>query len=211
MAIVLFLLLLSQGLLPRAHGNECKRQTSCNKDKGPAIRFPFWQMVQQPADCGYGSGFGLSCSQSPEIETWLELPLSVKVQKIDFGQQEIDVVNPNKCFPSLNLSSSPFQFSKRFVKSYSLFSCPSPPLTSLGQQVTCLSSPGHLVYAIPSDDLIEDRPLLSCVKMYDIPSVPKGIFDQENSVLSWSEPDCSHNKTECLDIPEGTLCYIFRV
>lgn len=71
-----------------------------------------------------GSGFGLSCSQSPENETWLELPLSVKVQKIDYGQQEIDVVNPNKCFPSLNLSSSPFQFSKRFVKSYSLFSCP---------------------------------------------------------------------------------------
>lgn len=86
MAIVLFLLLLFQGLLPR--GNECKRQTSCNKDKGPAIRFPFWQMVEQPADCGYGSGFGLSCTLSPKNETLLELPLSVKVlvHNIDYGQ-----------------------------------------------------------------------------------------------------------------------------
>ncbi|KAF7139817.1 hypothetical protein RHSIM_Rhsim06G0120700 [Rhododendron simsii] len=154
--------------MPRAHGNECKRQRSCNKDKGPAIRFPFWQMVQQPADCCYiWSGFGLSCSSSPENKTLLELPLSVKVlvQKIDYRQQEIYVDKPNKCFPSLNLSSSPFQFSKRFVDSNSLFSCPSAPLTSLGHQVTCLSSPGHLVYAISSDDLIEDQPLLSCVKM----------------------------------------------
>ncbi|KAI8551193.1 hypothetical protein RHMOL_Rhmol06G0166300 [Rhododendron molle] len=216
MAIVLFLLLL---LLPRPHGNECKCQTSC-KDGGPAIRFPFWQMVQQQADCGHGSGFGLSCSPSLQMdqqpahcgygsgfgppcspslkhETWLELPLSVKVlvQEIDYEQQEIHVDNPNKCFPSVNLSSSPFQFSKRLVKNYSLLSCPSTvPLTSLGHQVTCLSSPhaGHLVYAISSDDLIKVQPLLSCVKMYNIPSVdPKGIFDQENSVLSWSEPNCS--------------------
>ncbi|KAE9456703.1 hypothetical protein C3L33_11392, partial [Rhododendron williamsianum] len=208
MAAIVFFLLFQGLLVTRAHRNECKQETRCG-DEGPAIRCPFWKMDQQPAhDCGYGPGFGLSCSVTNQ--TFLELSLSVKVlvQKIDYGQQEIYVKNPNKCFPSLNLSSSPFQFSKRLVKNFSLFSCPSTvPLTSLGHQVTCLSSPhaGHLVYAISSDDLIKDQPLLSCVKMYNIPSVPTGIFDQGYSVLSWSvdfESDCS-------GAPEGTLCYSF--
>ncbi|KAG5544858.1 hypothetical protein RHGRI_017349 [Rhododendron griersonianum] len=206
MAAIVFFLLFQGLLVTRAHRNECKRETRCG-DEGPAIRCPFWKMDQQPAhDCGYGPGFGLSCSVTNQ--TFLELSLSVKVlvQKIDYKKKEISIDNPSKCFPSLNLSSSPLKFSERLVKTYSLFSCPNKTsLTRFGQQVTCPRSPGHLVYAISSADLIKDRPLLSCVKMYNIPSVPTGIFDQGYSVLSWSvdfESDCS-------GAPEGTLCYSF--
>ncbi|KAK7845740.1 hypothetical protein CFP56_008968 [Quercus suber] len=45
----------------------------------------------------------------------------------------------------------------------------------------------HTVYAIRSDKDINDLPIISCTKMYSVPSVPDDIWDSFLE-LTWSEP-----------------------
>ena len=51
---------------------------------------------------------------------------------------------------------------------------------------------GHTVYAFPSDDDIDDLPILSCTKMYTVSSVPYDIWSYPSLELTWSRPKCGH-------------------
>ncbi|GLT64188.1 hypothetical protein SLA2020_366960 [Shorea laevis] len=76
-------------------------QNVCNESRcglhGPAIRFPF-RLNSQPDHCGY-PGFNLSCTDTKH--TVLQLPISVKlrVRKIDYKSQVIQLYDPGNCFP----------------------------------------------------------------------------------------------------------------
>ena len=121
----------------------------------------------------------------------LELPTSVKafVKNIDYKSQLIEVTDSNNCFPRkilrLNLSSSPFQFTNYLS---SLFSC--TPDTEYSYQVPCLNSASTSVLAFPSDEDIDDLPVLSCTKMYTVSSVPYDIWSSPSLELTWSGPKC---------------------
>ena len=168
----------------------------CGED-GPDIRFPFRLKDRQPDQhCGY-PGFDLYCSD--KNHTVLELTSSVKafVKHIDYESQLINVIDSDNCFPrkirELNLSSSPFQFHD-FLLDYSLFNCTPPETDRVGYEsydpIHCLSSRRHLVYAFISVADIDDLPILSCTKMYSVPSFPPSIWYDPPLVLTWSKPKC---------------------
>ena len=173
-------------------------------------------------------GFDLYCDDKDD--TVLELSTSVKafVKNIDYISQSIEVTDSDGCFPrkirelKLNLSSSPFRFNEaKYLYDYSLFDC-TPETVSGFSYIDCLSSSRHTVYAFPSDDDIDDLPILSCTKMYTVSSVPYDIWRSHSLQLTWSGSECgrgevkgkncrfeensSNVRTECKD--KGTYCII---
>ena len=160
---------------------------------GPPIRFPFRLKDRQPDQHSGYPGFDLYCSHNND--TVLELASSVKafVNSIDYESQFINVTVSDNCFPrkipGLHLSSPPFQF-KKSLYNYSLFNCPYIDMSDTDYRmilIPCFSSSRHPVYAISSDKDINDLPILSCTKMYSIPSVPDDIWNSSLE-LTWSEP-----------------------
>ncbi|XP_075648572.1 rust resistance kinase Lr10-like [Castanea sativa] len=170
----------------------------CGED-GPDIRFPFRLKDRQPDQhCGY-PGFDLYCSD--KNHTVLELTTSVKafVKHIDYESQLINIIDSDNCFPrkirELNLTSSPFQFHDDFLVDYTFFNC-TPPETDrvYYDPIHCLSSRRHQVYAFKSDLDIDSLPIVSCTKMYRVPSFPSSIIWETppRLELTWSEPKCGH-------------------
>ncbi|KAM3681995.1 hypothetical protein ACJW31_12G039000 [Castanea mollissima] len=87
-----------------------------------------------------------------------------------------------------------------------------PDTTYYSYQIHCLSSSRHTVYAFPSDDDIDDLPILSRTKMHSVSSVPYDIWKSRPLVLTWScghgevkgkncrfEENSTDSKTECKD------------
>ncbi|XP_041010690.1 rust resistance kinase Lr10-like [Juglans microcarpa x Juglans regia] len=181
--------------------DECADSRQCGAH-GPAIRFPFRLNDGHPDHCGF-PGFHLSCSDT--LKTVLELPNSVKlfVKKIDYKSQEIQVYHPDRCFPKgirqLNLSSSPFQFAGvyRRLNDFAFFNCSH---SSKGEEhsdwsaISCLNDPSysHQVYALRTDDDINELPTLPCRKMYTVRSIPYIIVFYPDDILylNWSRPAC---------------------
>jgi hypothetical protein len=207
--------------------NDLCQEARCEKH-GPAVRFPFSLREKQPDNCGY-PGFELSCTD--RRETLLQLPNSVKlyVNKIDYASQLIIASDPDQCLPGqlrhFNLSTSPFKFGDMEQDDYAFFNCTSSKGdTSL--QLACLSGPGYDIFAYFSSYPIGYSDLTSCTKMYNLSSIPREIFWQNNILhLNWSGPECVHCEahgkfcrsknnsaglgTECYDKPkskEGMVC-----
>jgi hypothetical protein len=186
-------------------------ETRCG-GHGPPIRSPF-RLNSQPDHCGY-PGFSLSCTETNE--TVLELPISVKlfVKEINYTSQVIQLYDPFHCFPmqlrGLNLSSSPFQFQFRSayydLSHYALFNCSPRSENEYIHLISCLSGPSFEVYA--ATDITTS--LISCTKMYNLPSIPDVILDPDKFVqLSWSTPaDCKSCKVikgkRCISSGSGT-------
>ncbi|XP_058206132.1 rust resistance kinase Lr10-like isoform X2 [Rhododendron vialii] len=182
--------------------------TTCS-DRGPTIRFPF-RLKNQPPHCGY-LGFDLSCSPN-NTDTLLNLPYSVQVlvTNIDYKSQLIHIEDPNNCFPqqlqNLSLSTTPFQF-VGYQNNFSLFSCPpstNPDFSFL--MIPCLGGDGREV-RVGRDDSIKYAPpqLISCRKMFNVPSVPYEVFDQTPHLqLKWLQPVCG----ECE--AKGKFCRLKR-
>ncbi|KAJ9139770.1 hypothetical protein P3X46_030474 [Hevea brasiliensis] len=186
--------------------------------RGLVIRFPFLLIEKQPEECGYHHGFDLSCKEGKHAE--LQLPNSVKlyVQRIDYVNQVLFASDPDGCLPrkagDLNLYNSNFQFAAE-TNDYALFSCPVSK-RDLGEPLTCLGGPaGNKVYAFKSYDTIDELPLTSCTKMYNVSSVPNEMFDNRNIIhLNWSVPTCKfcekqgkhcgwkNSNLACFDLPK---------
>ncbi|KAF7140259.1 hypothetical protein RHSIM_Rhsim06G0113000 [Rhododendron simsii] len=158
--LLLFFLLLAAGVEAGAqdHGDEC-RPRRCG-DKGPEIRFPFWLKDQQPESCGYGPGFGLTCSHTKNKETLLDYPFSVKVAvtEINYNCQVIrykfsgnyefsGTYDPHEQNLSLIFNTSPFspfQLWAHNVPEYEVSDCRS----YLGNLYECSHEPYLYEYYI---------------------------------------------------------------
>lgn len=173
--------------------NECPEE-NCSPG-GPAIRFPFRIKGVQRQRCGYSESFEVSCTKNKN--TVLRLPNSAEflVKKIDYKSQTIDLSDPNHCLPrlirDLNLSAYPLQYSSYYIYNYSVFSCETENDVNQNFMIdSCLSLSGKKLYAINDVSLLEN--MLSCTKMYDIPSIPEWILDKGAELhLNRSTPDCS--------------------
>ncbi|XP_016652614.1 PREDICTED: RING-H2 finger protein ATL22-like [Prunus mume] len=192
MTISFFILLFMVGL--KVNFGACQNECSELHCGDIPIKFPFRLKDKQPDHCGY-PGFDLSCNGSNN--TVLELPISVKfnVTQINYKSQVIQVVDPDGCVPrqlhKLNLSASAFQFKDEGLY-YTLFNC-SPADRNLYYQIPCLSETGHQMLAIYSDFSIDEVPISSCTKLYNLPPVPLDIFESENVLrLEWFKPECKH-------------------
>ncbi|GMP70541.1 hypothetical protein CsSME_00029352 [Camellia sinensis var. sinensis] len=176
------------------HDPECL-PTSCSKQDGPEIKFPFRLKGKQPKHCGYHPGFDLSCIPHSKFPV-LELPSSVNafVKNIDYASQTINISDPHGCFPrqlpNLTLSASPFQFlTNYFYEEVSFINCSH---TLYEPRIACLSDQSHQVYAIRSYNSLH----VSCTKMYNM-SLPYEIFlysfitiTFDDLQLNWSKPEC---------------------
>ncbi|GMN51703.1 hypothetical protein TIFTF001_020853 [Ficus carica] len=183
-------------------------ESRCGGD-GPPIKFPFrlknGTVKASHDDCGY-PGFELFCVGN---ETALELPIPTKylfVSKIDYLTQEIYLYNTDECGLVqqdwrlfTNFSISPFEFVHDVGST--LFECPMRRslLRFYSDQECPSSDPGRYVTVLPSYYGIELSlsDLVSCSKMYDVPSVsssllmPGGRSNPSSSPLvKWSRPDC---------------------
>ncbi|KAI5342569.1 hypothetical protein L3X38_010444 [Prunus dulcis] len=193
MTISFFILLFMVGFKVNtgACQNECS-ELRCG-DSGPPIKFPFRLKHKHPDHCGY-PGFDLSCDGSNN--TVLELPISVKftVTDINYKCQVIQVVDPDGSVPRQlhkpNPSASAFQFKGDDHSDYTLFNC-SPADRNLYYQIPCLSGTSHQMLAINSYSYIDEVPIWSCTKLYNLPTVPYGIlFESEHVSLEWFKPAC---------------------
>ncbi|KAL9374765.1 hypothetical protein Peur_031644 [Populus x canadensis] len=201
--------------------NDLCQEERCGKH-GPAVRFPFSLREKQPDNCSY-RGFELSCTNREE--TLLQLPNSVKlyVNKIDYASQLIIASDPDQCLPKqlrkFNLSTSPFKFGDMEQGDYAFFNCTSGK-GDTDQKLACLSGPGYDIFAYFSSYPIGYSDLTSCTKMYNLSSIPREIFWQNNILhLKWSGPECVHCEahgkfcrsknnsagleTECYDKPKS--------
>ncbi|KAK2977447.1 hypothetical protein RJ640_028608 [Escallonia rubra] len=193
-----FLLLTLFPTLGSAGRDACKVDRCGHK--GPTIHFPFQLDFHQLEHYDY-PGFTLTCN--PNHQTVLQLPSSVNllVKNINYKLQTIDLQDPNNCLPkqlpNLNLSNSPFAFtrySECLYNNFSLLNC-SPPERDQHNNynfVPCLSVGGYRVYAINYYDFSFDS--TSCVKISGISSVPyyllRGVEHHKGLHLAWSEPSC---------------------
>ncbi|XP_048229110.1 uncharacterized protein LOC8274361 [Ricinus communis] len=158
------------------------------------IRFPFRLKEKQPKHCGYPDPrFDLSCEDNKFAE--MELPNSVKVhiRSIDYALQTLHVFGTDGCLArnakDFKLSTSNFQFSAS-LNDYALFNCSSENINSYAA-ISCLGGPGYQVYAFDSYNRIDDLPLTSCTKMYNLSSLPQDMFNDKDVIsLTWSEPKC---------------------
>ncbi|KAF7147848.1 hypothetical protein RHSIM_Rhsim03G0205700 [Rhododendron simsii] len=183
--------------------------TTCS-DRGPTIRFPFRLKNHQPPHCGY-PGFDLSCSPNTTA-TLLNLPYSVQVlvTNIDYKSQLIHIKDPNTCFPqqlrNLSLSTTPFQF-VGYQYNFSLFSCPPSTDPDFSYRVIpCLGGDGREVRRWVNDSFkYATHKLISCRKMYNVPSVPVEVFNQTADLqLKWPQRICG--KCEA----KGKFCRLKR-
>ncbi|KAL3499704.1 hypothetical protein ACH5RR_038797 [Cinchona calisaya] len=182
---------------------------------GPKIRFPFWLKDNHDPE-GY-PGFGLSCTQTKD--TVLELPFPVKasvlnetklpfsvnfvIKEIDYKFQMLLVSKVEGCLPALlpklDLSASPFHFQDVYDQydGYAFFNCSANRSNYYWKDIPCLSTPSYQVYAVRSFEYAFRVPLMSCNKMFYIPSVPLELFDLRYSLeLNWSEPPCGDCEAE---------------
>ncbi|KAI8008769.1 Rust resistance kinase Lr10 [Camellia lanceoleosa] len=171
--------------------------TSCGKQDGPEIRFPFRLKGHHPNHCGY-PGFDLSCIHHSKFPV-LELPFSVYafVKHIDYKSQTISISDsePQVCLPrqlpNLNISAFPFQFlTNYFYKDVSFINCSH---TLYEPRIACLSDQSHQVYAVINS---YNSLYVSCTKMYNM-SLPYEIFRYyyrnitfDDLQLNWSKPEC---------------------
>ncbi|CDP19387.1 unnamed protein product [Coffea canephora] len=193
----------------------CKIHDNCTvrrcSDQGPAIRFPFRLKDRQPQHCGF-PGFELSCTQSQE--TVLENPFRVKaslnqtkppfsvkfvINKIDYESRLLYVAKLDGCLPGLlpklDLSASLFQIPDFNDYDFSFFKCSSKKWYMI--PIPCLSNSSYQVYATQSTDSILFASLVSCTKMFEIPSVSYALIEpQIPLVLSWSAPNCGYCEAE---------------
>ncbi|XAR71624.1 Glycerophosphodiester phosphodiesterase [Bertholletia excelsa] len=177
----LFLVLFNLLFVQFGAGQEglCKESRCSNDD--PPIRFPFRLKDQPYSNCGYPhSDFELSCND--KNQTVLGLPNSVKliVKTINYASQTINVSDPEDCvarqLPLLNLSASPFAFNFDYYDY---------------DDLPCLDvSDNYQVYAVRSSYSVYRFPLISCIKINNIRSVPYQIFQQKEIALRWWQPDC---------------------
>lgn len=166
----------------------------CSKN-GPAVRFPFRLRDRQPAHCGY-PGFELSCRGK---HTVLELPIPSKffVESIDYKSQVIKLYDPEDCLMGQLLkihgfSVTPLGFFEAF-RDYTMFNCSVLERDLRYMALPCLSGYGYQVFAVHSNDAVEELPLAYCTKMYHISSVPHEILavDRKYLRMNWTRPDCS--------------------
>nr|GMD56640.1 rust resistance kinase Lr10-like [Ipomoea batatas] len=188
-------------LLPLlAAGFDDCAETRCRKD-GPIIRFPFKLKHIQAQHCGYPNpGFELSCDDSGN--TVMELPHALKlhVQMIHYEFQHIFLFDPHDCLFGktllyLNLSQSLFQYSSAPITNYSLFNCSAAsntPESDGDGLISCLGVPGHPIFAIPSDQSIDEFPSPSCVKFRETSSVNRYFYFKGTLQLYWLKPLCSN-------------------
>ncbi|CAL8115621.1 unnamed protein product [Prunus armeniaca] len=198
MKISFFILLFMVGFKVNigACQNECSEELRCG-DSGPPIKFPFRLKDKHHDHCGY-PGFDLSCNGSNN--TVLELPISVKftVTHINYKSQVIQVADPDGCvlrqLHKLNLSASAFQFKGGgYQGDYTLFNCSPADGNLYYQIIPCLSGTNHQILAIHSSFFIDEVPISSCTKLYNLPPVPLDIFESENVLrLEWFKPECKH-------------------
>ncbi|CAL5344123.1 unnamed protein product [Camellia sinensis] len=171
--------------------------TSCGKQDGPEIRFPFRLKGHHPNHCGY-PGFDLSCTPHSKYPV-IELPyfVNVFVNNIDYTSHTINISDsePHVCFPrqlpNLNPSASPFQFLTSLYEDFSFINCSQTQDEYSMNQIPCLSDQSHQVYAIRSS---YSWLLVSCTKMYNM-SLPQEIFDYgyirfDHLQLNWGKPEC---------------------
>ncbi|KAF2312141.1 hypothetical protein GH714_028242 [Hevea brasiliensis] len=148
------------------------------------------------------------------------------VQRIDYVNQVFFASDPDGCLPrkarDFNLYNSNFQFAAE-TNDYALFSCPASK-RDLEEPLTCLGGPaGNKVYAFNSHDTIDQLPLTSCTKMYNVSSVPE-MFDNSNIIrLNWSEPTCKfceeqgkhcgwkNSNLACFDLPKTGILTRVRI
>ncbi|XP_062000416.1 rust resistance kinase Lr10-like [Rosa rugosa] len=178
---------------------ETETQNSCPElkcvDHGPAIKFPFsLKGSHHPDHCGY-PGFLVSCNE--KHETILELPYTpfkFPIESIDYKNQTIQLYDPENCLlvkllKSHDMSLSPFRYPEDLLDDITLFNC-SLGERELGYPIPCFRGPGYQIYLFSSYHYIDDLPLLSCTKMYNLSSIPYNSFAPRNRYLKWSEPDC---------------------
>ncbi|XP_062001255.1 rust resistance kinase Lr10-like isoform X2 [Rosa rugosa] len=191
--------------------NECK-ELKC-RDDGPGIHFPFLLKDRHPHHCGY-PGFVVSCNQRDETVLELpQIPFNFAVRSIDYRYQEIELYDPENCLQVKlikiqNMSTPPFVL--LYPMDITLFNCSSVIQDNSYMALSCLSSPGHQIYAVNSDFPI-DHFLQSCTKMYNVLSVAS--VNQDYVVGNWSTPMCTeceargkrctlrNNSTICIDRP----------
>lgn len=152
--------------------------TRCRKD-GPLIQFPFRLTNSQPQHSSFGSAFDLHCNQNQQTILQLTVSVNVSLTQIDYISQTIVVEDPDNCLarniPTLNLSTSPFNFS--LPECYwdlggdDLYNC-STDLEWDHFPISCLSSNGDQVIAVGSDELMERFPSSSCTRLLEVRSVP---------------------------------------
>ncbi|CDP17835.1 unnamed protein product [Coffea canephora] len=178
----------------------CKIHDNCTvrrcSDQGPAIRFPFRLKDYQPQQCGF-PGFELSCTQSQE--TLLENLFRFVINKIDYESRLLYVSKLDGCLsgllPKLDLSASLFQIPDFHDHDFSFFKCSSKKWYMI--PIPCLSNSSYQVYATRSTDSILFPSLVSCAKMFEIPSVSYALIEpQLPLVLSWSAPNCGYCEAE---------------
>ncbi|PON39365.1 Serine/threonine protein kinase [Parasponia andersonii] len=194
--LIIIILLLFVADKGSAGQNDC-RETKCGEN-GPPIRFPFRLKDSQPAHCGF-PGFDLSCSIWNE--TTLEFPkmqMKFVVKDIFYESRIIQLKKSDNCFEKqnlklLNLSFSPFDFS--FYSGSTLYNCSSNRRFGpyLREPIPCLSDHRYSVHV--SCSCVGSRyylhELVSCAKMFDIPTIPPEIF-WGSTLLRWSKPNCSY-------------------
>ncbi|TKY74109.1 putative RING-H2 finger protein ATL21A [Spatholobus suberectus] len=169
--------------------------------KEPVIRFPFHVEGKHAEACGY-PGFTVSCSENGQ--TLLNLPNwgELKIQGINYAEQQLWVNDPNNCLPkrllSLNLSASPFD--AVYHQEFAFFNC-SFNLEYLSRRyrpINCLShSSEYVVFATPSPTAFgRFSSVCDFVETVKVP-VQSPFYDHvlssdlsDDLRLSWDSPPC---------------------
>lgn len=183
--------------------------TKCINDNF-AIRFPFRIPDQQPARCGY-PGFNIACNKAGVATLNLSSSERFFVRNIDYATQQIQLYDPDACFPrrllqgfKLNLSSP---FMPLFSQNFTFLSCPPQFAMSHYPIIDCLSNATNSVLATSSMSIVKSMST-SCKNITTLP-VPVSYLDgnsqflsnlNEDLVLTWYSPACSICETE------GRLC-----
>ncbi|KAL8534693.1 hypothetical protein ACS0TY_010646 [Phlomoides rotata] len=201
---IFFLLFITFGA-GATHVDDCTPpKTRCRK---PDIRFPFW-FKGQPVHCGL-PGFEVYCDENRD--TLLDLPSSVtlKVKKIDYGAQELQLSDPKTCLPlklpHLNLSASPFSFLANDITDLILFNCSSPN-TDYDNPIPCLTDSTYKFYAVDYSVYMDSFSLTSCTRFHNVSRVPQGVFRQKVLHLYWSNPECARCEAQGQGCASGNHC-----
>ncbi|ESW33514.1 hypothetical protein PHAVU_001G076200 [Phaseolus vulgaris] len=149
------------------------------------IQFPFYlRNSVLNHTTGYPRGFGLLCTDADETVLDLpSVPIKLFVKNIDYKSQQIQLYDPQNCFPREliklgNSSISPFKFQSFQDRNVSFFRCNSMscPILQLGSE---------------SDFL--DSEIISCTKLSDVYSVQWSVNDEFKNIVvaEWTNPNCS--------------------
>ncbi|MCL7038868.1 hypothetical protein MKW94_017521 [Papaver nudicaule] len=133
---------------------------------GPEISYPFGIKDFQGVQCGYHTGFNVSCNSMGEtvIDNLPFISGKFLVRNINYHRQEIQIQDPENCLPRRYLqdqnddnSASTSPLKAYAHQRYTFFSCGSSSMaaninrySAYFQTVTCLSSSTHTVLATVS-------------------------------------------------------------